>query len=313
MSVGKALHYGSPLRYPGGKAKLAPFFKTLLRENGLLDCTYVEAFAGGAGVGLALLLHGYVNDIVLNDLSEPIYSFWISVLADPERFERDILEVPLNVREWERQREAFRAGIAAGRYELGFAAFYLNRTNHSGVLNGGMIGGYAQTSAYRLDARFNRTELAARVRRIAKQRDQIKVTNLDATRFLRQLKQYCEISSSILYIDPPYFVKGRDLYYDYYKAADHEVLRDEILALPDDTKWVVSYDNVEQIRLLYAGLPSVSYNLSYSVRNGRNGNEVIFFSRNLVAPVERLAPPRPSGESPDYETVQVVPVAASAG
>jgi DNA adenine methylase len=285
VSRSRPSHHGSPLRYPGGKAKLAPFFKSLLRQNRLLDCTYVEPFAGGGGVALSLLLHGYVNDIVLNDLSAPIYSFWVAMLKDPQRFEREILEVPLTVTEWENQRAIFRSGDA-GSFELGFSAFYLNRTNHSGVLNGGMIGGYSQKSKYGLDARFNRQELAARVQRIAKLRDKILVTNLDAIQLLGSLASWCEPALSLLYIDPPYFTKGRDLYYDYYTAEDHTRLSECIFDLGSTTHWIVSYDNVPAIRSLYERAASLTYTLSYSVRNGRNGDEVIFLSDNLDAPLD---------------------------
>jgi DNA adenine methylase len=280
------------LRYPGGKAKLAPFFKALLRSNDLLDCTYVEPFAGGGGVAISLLLHGYVNDVVLNDLSSPIYSFWTAILGDPDRFEQRILEVPLSVSEWEKQKSIFRAGVEAGAFELGFAAFYLNRTNHSGVLNGGMIGGHAQASKYGLDARFNRSELAARVKRIGRLRDKIRATNLDAVYLLTDLDRFCVPAATLLYIDPPYFAKGRDLYYDYYTASDHTKLRDAVFALNSSARWVVSYDNVEPIRELYAGTTSIAYNLSYSVRNGRNGDEVIFVSDGLTPSAGWLNPPQ---------------------
>jgi DNA adenine methylase len=185
----RASYHVSPLRYPGGKAKLAPFFKTLVRDNLLLDGTYVEPFAGGGAVGLCLLLHGYVERIFLNDLSAPVYAFWRALLDEPERFRQRILEINLTTKEWLNQRRIFQQPGVASSFDIGFATFFLNRTNHSGVLNGGMIGGHAQKSAYGLDARFNRQELAARVKRIARCRSKITILNMDASELIKTSKK----------------------------------------------------------------------------------------------------------------------------
>lgn len=284
----RASHHASPLRYPGGKGKLASYLKGVIRANRLLDCTYVEPFAGGAGAGLALLLHGYVRRVVINDLSRPVYLFWRAVLEQPEAFCRRIWEVELSVDEWKRQREVFRAANDAEAFEIGFATFYLNRTNRSGVLNGGMIGGYAQAGADGLSARFNRAELTARVQRLARQAGRIEVTNLDALQLLAGYRQSKPGQSVLLYIDPPYFAKGRDLYYDYYRPEDHAALRDAVDSLPAQVNWVVSYDNVPEIRALYGRRRRIEYDLSYSVRNGRSGREVMFFSDQLTIGSESL-------------------------
>lgn len=277
----RASHHVSPLRYPGGKAKLAPYFKALVRSNKLLDGTYVEPFAGGAGVGLCLLLHGYVDRIILNDLSRPVYAFWRALLDEPDRFQEQILKTNLTTDEWLNQRRIFQEAGDQISFEIGFATFYLNRTNHSGVLNAGMIGGHAQKSAYGLDARFNRHELAARVRRIARSRSKITVLNMDAAELIAEIKHLTEGTPALLYIDPPYFRKGRDLYYDFYQPEDHVSLRDAVVKLDDDVRWVVSYDNEPEIVELYEGFSKIEYNLSYSVRNGRVGKEVMFFSPAL--------------------------------
>lgn len=281
----RASHHSSPLRYPGGKAKLASYFKAIVRKNDLLDGTYVEPFAGGAGVGLTLLLHGYVNRIVLNDLSAPIYAFWHALLKNGDRFCDQIAKVGLSVEEWERQRHIFREVNDASSFDLGFAAFYLNRTNHSGVMNGGMVGGYAQSSRYNLDARFNRDELVARVRRVMRYRDRIAVHQLDAQSLLTNLSEVAGVSDPLVYIDPPYYRKGRDLYYNFYRPSDHSGLRDAVIALGKDVRWVVSYDNEPDIVSLYNGQASIFYDLNYSVRNGKSGREVMFFSNNLQAPL----------------------------
>lgn len=283
----RASYHASPLRYPGGKAKLAPYFKALVRNNRLLDGTYVEPFAGGGGVGLSLLLHGYVDRIILNDLSTPIYAFWRALLDSPDRFCEAIMTVDLTVEEWVRQRTLFQEASRNLTFEVGFATFFLNRTNHSGVLNGGMIGGHAQQSTYGLDARFNRAELAARVKRIARNQSKITALNLDAAHLIANVREIADCSEPLLYIDPPYYRKGRDLYYDFYRPEDHSTLRDAIAGLDPDVRWVVSYDNEPEIVDLYRGYKALEYNLNYSVRNGRVGKEVMFFSEFITPPALR--------------------------
>jgi DNA adenine methylase len=210
-------------------------------------------------------------------LSLPIYLFWKSLLEEPSRFVDRINSVALSTEEWLCQREIFRGRTAADNFDIGFSTFYLNRTNRSGVLNGGMIGGLSQSSAYGIDARFNRAELSARVERIARNAARIEITNQDATSLIGQIEAlYGE--GVFLYIDPPYYKKGRDLYYDFYKEKDHLDLRNAIGSLPDYVPWIVSYDNVPEIAQLYADYNSIEYDLNYSVKNGRIGRELMFFS-----------------------------------
>ena len=135
----------TPLRYPGGKGALYTTLRDLVRANDLSSGTYVEPYAGGVGAGLALLITGVVKRIVVNDLDPALYAFWRSVVKDPEGFAKQVAEVELSVREWRKQKEIYRSADRRDYLPLGFATFYLNRTNHSGVLNAGPIGGLDQT------------------------------------------------------------------------------------------------------------------------------------------------------------------------
>lgn len=287
MSVreaGGASHHLSPLRYPGGKARLAPLVKAVMRESKLLDGVYVEAFAGGAAVGLALLSHGYVRQIILNDLSFPIYCFWTSVFRETDALCALVDSAQLTVDEWERQRKVFRSPMAQTRLSVGFATFYLNRTNNSGVLNGGVIGGRAQKGTYKMDARFNRAELIARIQRLGRQGEAVTLCQEDASTLVGRLG-YMDLGKKVMvYLDPPYFEKGSDLYYNFYQPEDHQGLRDAIIAAQGDFHWIVSYDDVAAIGHLYAGYQRIRKRLPYSVRNGRSGEESIFFSPDLKVP-----------------------------
>jgi DNA adenine methylase len=182
----RLLHF-TPLRYPGGKAKLAEYVKALMKENRLLDGEYVEPYAGGAAIALELLFHEYVSCVHINDVSVPVYSFWKSVLEHTEDLCRLIMETPLTVKAWDAQKRILSHLDEHDEREIGFATFFLNRTNRSGILNGGIIGGRDQTGPWKIDARFNARELVQRVEAIAGMRHRIKLTRQDALKFLEHV------------------------------------------------------------------------------------------------------------------------------
>ncbi len=177
----------SPLRYPGGKSKLATLIY-LIMQNTENDCrTYIEPFAGGAGVALSLLLENKVDKIVINDYDKAIYSFWRAIKEDTALLLKLVAETPLNIEEWRRQKEIYTNQNQKYSVELGFAAFYLNRTNRSGVLNGGPIGGISQSGNYLMDARYNRLELIKRIEKIAERKKDISVYNKEVRSFISNI------------------------------------------------------------------------------------------------------------------------------
>ena len=280
--VRRLVHF-TPLRYPGGKGKLAAYIKQVIRANKLDDGEYVEPYAGGAGIALELLFQEYVTKVHINDLSEPIYSFWKAVLNDTDELCRLVKNTRLSVPSWDRQKRIFANPGDHSFTELGFATFFLNRTNRSGILNGGVIGGRDQTGPWKIDARYNADELIFRIESIAKMRSKIKLTRSDALALLRfGLPKWPK--KTLIYLDPPYYEQGRELYYDYYNQEDHAALAKFIAAKMQNKFWLVSYDNVRPIKNLYGGFRSVVYNVGYSAREMRTGKEVMFYSPVLEAP-----------------------------
>ncbi len=269
----------SPLRYPGGKWRLSRFFVDLLSRNFRSLPLYIEPYAGGAGLALSLLLERRVSGIWLNDLDPAIYACWSAILNERSAFCKAVLSVPLTLAEWRRQKRIYAGGMGSGLFALGFATFYLNRTNHSGILNGGMIGGTRQAGEWKLDARFNREDLVRRITRVSEEKKCIKLTCLDAGTMIGSLRQH---SNSLVYIDPPYVGSGGALYMNYYREADHEFVRDKIRDLK--RKWVVSYDNVPLIKKLYRGYASRSLQLLHTARSAKLGSELLFFSKDCVVP-----------------------------
>lgn len=254
---------------------------SVLRMNALQCGLYAEPYAGGCGLALSLLYGGHVAEICINDLDRGIWSFWASVLEQTDDFVSKIERTPVTIEEWHRQRAAI-AAPETPRLELGFATFFLNRTNRSGVIKGGgVIGGLDQTGNYKLDCRFNTEELVRRLRRVSRYRDRIHLTNLDALDFLDHCATFPQ--RSLLFIDPPYFKKGPGLYASYYKPEDHAQLAQRVKRIK--TPWLITYDDVPQIRSLYRDTPQYGFDIRYSLNEKRTGNEL------LIAPPRLKVPP----------------------
>ena len=271
----------SPLRYPGGKSLMTNFFVDLFHRNGLQGIVYAEPYAGGAGAAINLLLNGHVNEIMINDANIGVYSFWYYLIHDSEHFIQVVQNIPVTLSEWHKQKEIITNGEKPS-FELGVATFFMSRTNRSGVILGGSIGGSTEekqnNAKYKIDCRFNKKELTQRLKTIAAKKDHIKVTNEDALDFLRQLN-----NNVFVYLDPPYYVKGKSLYMNHYTGKDHEKLA-YYLQNEADFNWVLSYDDVSQIRNLYAHSELYRFPLRYTVSKKQIGYELLTHSANIRFP-----------------------------
>ncbi|MDQ0287810.1 DNA adenine methylase [Desulfofundulus luciae] len=277
------MQYYSPLRYPGGKAKLGRFFKLLCEANMLCDGYYIEPYCGGASVALDLLINEYVIKVFINDIDRAIYSFWFSVLNETEILCKKIYDTPVNMDEWKRQRLIYYNQDNVSTIDLGFAAFFLNRTNRSGILNkGGVIGGINQNGKWKIDARYNKVELIKRIERIALYKDRIYLANKDAMDFLSDILPTTPYKT-LIYLDPPYFNKGKDLYLNYYNYDDHKRIA-EFITKVEDKFWVITYDNVNEIKAFYHNYRQMIYNLNYSANKCYKGQEVVIFSHQISIP-----------------------------
>lgn len=270
----------SPLRYPGGKRKLGNFVLAFIHSNDAEGHVYVEPYAGGAAVALQLLIEERVPAVWINDLDPLVNAFWDTVKNYPEDLCRRISKGQLTIEEWDRQR-AILASSESSPLDLAYATFYLNRTNRSGILAGGVIGGRGQRGRWKMDARFNRDNLIARIETIAAKRDRLRVTQLDAAQLVRQAKS--EGEQVFLFLDPPYFHKtDRRLYRDDYTADDHATLAE--LLRDTDLPWLLSYDDCEEIRSLYSWADVLPYRLSYTAGRKHRGGELLVRPRALRYP-----------------------------
>ncbi len=275
----------SPLRYPGGKGKLAPFMGLMINKMNIKNGTYIEPFAGGAGVALMLLMEGYVDDIVINDYDKAIYSVWRAIISEPENLVDRILDTPINIDEWKKQKEIYVEQNKKYSLDLAFATFFLNRTNRSGILKGGPIGGFEQTGNYGIDARYNAEKLVERIRAVAKYKKHIKVYNKEIVSFIeRVLPNYGQ--NSMTYFDPPYFNKGPELYKNFFDKEDHAKIAQLILnGVPGN--WIITYDDTPEIIELYKQQCIRRYDLNYSAANTGKSSEVIVFNDNKFCPTNQ--------------------------
>ncbi len=269
-------HY-SPLRYPGGKTILFPFFDKIIKEKGLQNTTYVELFAGGAGAALALLFLEKVDRIVINDLDKAIYSFWKSAIFNSDKFIDKIYSVKVSIEEWKKQKLIYSNPLVS-LFELGFATFFLNRTNISGILNGGPIGGAGQKGKWKIDARFNKNKLGERIHQLSKYKNRISVYNKDG---LELINKFLNRKNTFTYLDPPYYEKGSSLYLNHYNKNDHKILADK-LNQNANTFWLLTYDNKEEIKSLYPNRKIVDFSLRYNAYTPRIGKEVMIFSDTIA-------------------------------
>lgn len=287
MSSSSANKNHSPLRYPGGKSCLSGFITNLAELNNLKGGTYCELYAGGAGAALNLLFENTFSTIHINDADYSIYAFWYAVLNHHEEFIQLIENTPVTIAEWQVQKQIYLQGRASEILALGFSTFFLNRTNRSGIIfKAGPIGGQNQEGNYKIDVRFNKKDLIKRIEDIASIRDRIALTNEDAINIIKNLNTFFpDVENLFLYLDPPYYNKGKMLYLNNYDHFNHKTLAEAVENL-ENIRWLISYDNVTQIKELYNGYRMSSFDLNYTLQSKKFGSELLVFSEELELPAE---------------------------
>ena len=266
----------SPLRYPGGKNCVFPFVSKLMYENDLVGTSYAEPYAGGCGLALRLLFEGYAEKIYINDFDYSIYSFWKAVTERPNELCDWIEDVDITMANWHYFKEVQFNSDKTDDFLLSKSTLFLNRCNVSGIIKGGVIGGKEQLGKYKMDARFNRKTLIDRIQSIANVKEKIIVSNDDGIKFLSKVDKKKE--SIFIYLDPPYYQKGADLYMNFYNDSDHKKLSKKVSKLK--SRWIVSYDNHEFILNLYSERKRLTHKLSQSASN-RVGDEIFVFSDSV--------------------------------
>jgi DNA adenine methylase len=275
----------SPLRYPGGKSCLSNFISEVAQLNGLTGGVYMELYAGGAGAALNLLFDGTFSRIHINDYDYNVYAMWYAILNHHRAFINRINNTAVTIEEWHKQKTIFEKGRRTNIVDLGFSTFFLNRTNRSGIIfKAGPIGGLNQSGNYKINVRFNKEQLIERIEKIVTRRYDIFLTNLDAVEILNNIQTHNHVLKEIfIYLDPPYYNKGKELYLNNYKHDNHLGLANTIKNI-ENVKWIVSYDNVPEIKQMYKSFRMSSFDLNYTLQTKKFGSELLIFCDDLLLP-----------------------------
>lgn len=267
----------SPLRYPGGKAKIYKFMKNLISINYQNPPVYAEPFSGGFGLGMKLLINGDVSHVYINDLDPAIYSFWYLLLNHTDELLNMIDNTIFTIDEWKRQKSIY-LSTEHSLIEKGFSTLYLNRTNRSGIITAGPIGGYNQNGNYKMDCRFNKTNLKDVIKLIAEYRDKITLSSVDGADFITKIDQ--QEPNVFFYLDPPYVEKGKDLYKNSFDKKDHIELSNTVRNLRN--KWLVTYDDNPLIEEIYSDFTIERFDIKYSMQRKKVTSELAIYSKNLI-------------------------------
>lgn len=278
-------NFSTPLRYPGGKGKFSYYLKRVIEANGLNDGHYVEPYAGGAGVALDLLFNEFVSRIYINDFDPAVFSFWYAAVNHTEELCTAISKVPVTIEQWERQKKIINDIENNNVVDIALSTFFLNRTNRSGILKAGVIGGKSQSGKWTLDVRFNKPDLISRIQMIGAFSSRINVYNYDAIALMDNVVQKLP-KKTLLYLDPPYYHKGAGLYRNFYNHDDHVAICNKLKEV--NYPWIVSYDNTEEIKSIYSGYRQEEYFLNYTAQEKRKGSEVMILGPNIISPLKGL-------------------------
>ncbi len=273
------MRYVSPLRYPGGKSLLAGFVADVLARLREVQ-HYMEPFAGGAAVALRLLYEGRVSSVTIGDSDPAVAAFWRCAVHHSDELIERVKECQVNIDAWHTHYQTPTHPDRADDLALGFATFFLNRTNRSGILRARPIGGLRQDGQWRLDCRFNKDDLVQRLRRIAERAAQIDIFEGDAVDLLARVDR-ARRRRTLVYVDPPYLTRSSDLYLDEMSFAGHkqiaQLLRDKF------PYWMASYDIDDRVKSeLYPANPVLTFALRHCASRNHVGAEQIAFSDACV-------------------------------
>ncbi|MGR5465211.1 DNA adenine methylase [Photobacterium damselae] len=276
------MRFYSPLRYPGGKGKLSYYIKSVIVDNSLHDGTYVEPYAGGSAIALELLIENYMKNIIINDSDPAIYAFWETIVNNSEQLCSKISNTKVSMDTWHESKKIIENIKDFSLLDIAFSTFFLNRTNRSGILKAGVIGGKNQLGLWKMDVRFNKDDLIKRIEKISQYSSKIKVMNYDCIDLINA-NIITDYNRALFYFDPPYYVKGQELYRNYYNHGDHVSVMDAI-GQSKIKHWLVSYDNVKEIKDIYSEYRKKIYSLRYSIQSKTIGSEVMIYSNHINIP-----------------------------
>ena len=267
----------SPLRYPGSKQKFARTLSDIISKNKISPDLFIEPFSGGASISLYFLQTNLVKNIALIEKDPLIASLWKTIFFDSEWLVKKIKNLDITIDKW----RYFKNYNPRTIRNKALKCLFLNRTNFSGILKAGPIGGQKQISQYKIDCRFNKCNIINRIEVLSKYKDKVLFIEEGDYEDILKNKQNILPKNTFIYFDPPYVNKAKALYNFYFNDADHVRLKNYIKNLK--CNWLLSYDYEPPISKLYENFSNTGFfDIIYtSSANKHRPKKKEFLSSNL--------------------------------
>ncbi|MHB1439982.1 MAG: DNA adenine methylase [Cuniculiplasma sp.] len=274
----------TPLRYPGGKTWLLDYVKEFIKFHKLELKAIIEPYAGSASVSIGLLREGLVDKAYICEKDPLIVAFWNAVLNQNEEFVEFIQSLEVSLETWLSFKKylIFDSVHKYNTVELAGAFLFFNRTNYSGIIKGGPLGGKKQQSSYKFDCRFNREKIIEKIQGLHNLEGRLHVAEVDGISFMQRITSGTA-ENLLFYVDPPYYGAGRELYRYFFTDGDHENL--SIFLKKLEHPWLLSYDDAEFIRDLYTNNEKFPVYTDYQSGNLRRNVRELLISNYLIPPL----------------------------
>jgi DNA adenine methylase len=247
-------------RYPGGKSKLKNQIVARLNEmrNGSRQIEFREPFFGGGSIGSIFLeKNPNLKKIWINDFDLGIASIWTTIINNPAMLKSKVQEFVPSISAFDDfKTELLTTPLLLTSEEIaefGFKKLAIHQISYSGLgtKSGGPLGGRDQKSQYKIDCRWSPKYICKKIDLLHERFSKISFirqkscTNLDFSELIQD-----ERTQGLIYLDPPYFIKGNDLYQHGFSVKDHERLANSLKETGH--RWLLSYDDCPEIRDLYS-------------------------------------------------------------
>jgi DNA adenine methylase len=312
-------------RYPGGKSKFRDEILTAIAATSNDAMEYREPFFGGGSVGLMVLedndhtkqvsqdpfdllfsfdtptkgknakekTFGY-RSFWINDKDVGIFSLWNAVINNPEELKELVNSFKPSIQAFDDYKQFFLDNptptTISEIVECGFRKLAIHQISYSGlgVKSGGPLGGRNQdaNTKYPIDCRWSPSNICKKIDLIHKQFISVdaRVTNSDFAAMITDTSR-----PAFIYLDPPYYMKGGDLYQHAFTEDDHRRMADLLRVCPHP--WVLSYDDCPEIRDLYSWARIEAFDAKYTIQQTKvetdNGKKIAATEKTelLIFPV----------------------------
>ena len=273
----------TPLRYPGGKTWLLDYVKAFARFHKLSSTTIVEPYGGSASISVGLIRSQLVTDATVCERDPLIVAFWNVAIHRNEELIEYLSSLEINMETWYGLRRYLDLEKTNLQNELEAAGAFLffNRTNYSGIIKGGPLGGKKQLSKYKLNCRFNKGRIADKIRSLKALEDKLKIIQIDGLEYMKNHALQSP-DNVFFYVDPPYYGAGKDLYRFYFTDFDHQQL--SAFLTGTEIPWLLSYDDAEFIRNLYQKKSNLPVYTDYQSGHLRRGVKELLISNYVIPP-----------------------------